>query len=72
LRIFYNHDNGMVGTVSPSVTSKNLYAFIAKGFRKDFKKVKEYFVGSEALDLMAGGVRLAMDASSPPEFDLKD
>jgi hypothetical protein len=64
---------GMVGTLSPppSAASKSLYTFVAKGFRKDFKRVREYFVGPKALDLMAGGVRLAMDATSPPEFDLK-
>src|SRR5580704_15400161 len=53
---------GMIGTLSPppSVASKNLYTFVARAFRKDFKKVREYFIGSEALDLMASGVRLAM------------
>lgn len=64
---------GMVGTLSPpSEASKSLYTFVAKGFRKDFKRVREYFVGPEALDLMASGVRLAMDATSPPEYDLKN
>jgi hypothetical protein len=64
---------GMIGTLSPppSAASKNLYTFVAKGFRKDFKKVMEYFVGPEALDLMASGVRLTLDATTPPEFDLK-
>jgi hypothetical protein len=64
---------GMVGTLSPppSVASKNLYTFAAKAFRKDFAKVREYFVGPEAFDLMASGVRLAMDATSPSEFDLR-
>jgi hypothetical protein len=62
---------GMIGTLSPpSVASKNLYAFAAKAFRKDFKKVMEYFVGPDALDLMASGVRLTLDATTPPEFDL--
>jgi hypothetical protein len=32
--------------------------------------VMEYFVGPEALDLMASGVRLTLDAMTPPEFDL--
>lgn len=63
---------GMIGTLSPpSAASKNLYTFVAKGFRQNFKKVREYFVGPEALDLMAGGVRLTLDATTPPEFDLK-
>jgi hypothetical protein len=48
-----------------------LYTFVAKGFCKNFKKVREYFVGPEALDLMANGVRLTLDATTPPEFDLK-
>lgn len=63
----------MIGTLSPppSVASKNLYTFVARAFRKDFKKVREYFIGPEAFDLMASGVRLAMDATSPAEFDLR-
>jgi hypothetical protein len=64
---------GEIGTLSPppSAASKSLYTFVAKAFRRDFRKVREYFVGPEALDLMAGGVRLAADATSPPEFDLR-
>jgi hypothetical protein len=64
---------GMVGTLSPapSAASQSLYAFAAKGFRNDFKRVREYFVGPEAFDLMVAGVRLAADATSPPEFDLR-
>jgi hypothetical protein len=63
---------GMIGTLSPpNEASKNLYTFVAKGFRQNFKKVREYFVGPEALDLMASGVRLTPDATTPPEFDLK-
>jgi hypothetical protein len=62
---------GMIGTLSPpSVASKNLYTYVAKAFRKDFTKAREYFVGPEALDLMASGVRLTLDATTPPEFDL--
>ena len=55
-----------------SDVAKDLYTFAGKGFRKAFKKVREYFVGPEALDLMASGVRLALDATTPPEFDLNN
>jgi hypothetical protein len=62
---------GMIGTLSPpTAAAKNLYTFVAKAFRKNFQKVREYFVGPEALDLMASGVRLTLDATTPPEFDL--
>jgi hypothetical protein len=61
---------GSVGTVSNSVTSKTLYNFFAKAFRRYFQKVQEFYVGAEALNLAKGGVRLTIGASSPPEFDL--
>jgi hypothetical protein len=63
---------GTVGTLSPPPTAaaKNFYTFVSRAFRKNFQKVRQYFVGPEALDLRASGVRLAMDATSPPEFDL--
>lgn len=62
---------GSLGTVSNSVTSKNLYNFFAKPFREYFRKVQEFYAGTEALNLAKGGVRLTIGASSPMEFDLK-
>ena len=62
---------GMMGTVSPSVTSKFLYGFVGKQLRKNFRKEREFFVGREAFDLWNAGVRLTIGASSPAEFDLK-
>jgi hypothetical protein len=62
---------GMIGTVSNSVASKNLYNFIAKPFREHFAKVREFFVGPEALSLARGGARLTIGAASPAEFDLR-
>jgi hypothetical protein len=48
---------GMVGTLSPPPTAaaKSLYTFVAKAFRRNFHKVREYFVGPEARDLTASG-----------------
>jgi hypothetical protein len=62
---------GMIGTVSDSVTSKNLYSFVAEPFRERFAKMREFYVGPEALDLAKSGVRLTIGASSPAEFDLR-
>src|SRR5262249_25334310 len=52
--------DGQIGTVSDSVTSKNLYDLIAKPFRARFTRVREYLVGPEALALCRAGVRLTM------------
>lgn len=62
---------GMVGTVSNSITSKALYNLFAKFIRGSFEREREFFVGSEALDLSKEGVRLTIGASTPPEFDLR-
>jgi len=61
---------GSIGTVSNDATSKILYNFFAKAFREHFRKVQEFYVGAEALNLAKSGVRLTIGASSPPEFDL--
>jgi len=61
---------GSIGTISNDATSKILYNFFAKTFREHFRKVQEFYVGAEALNLAKGGVRLTIGASSPPEFDL--
>jgi hypothetical protein len=62
---------GRTGTISNSVTSKNLYNFFAKPFRERFEKVQEFYVGPEALNRGKVGVRLTIGASSPVEFELR-
>jgi len=62
---------GSVGTVSQSIVSRQLYSFVGKRFRKIFKKLREFYVGREALEALNLGARLTIGASSPPEFDLK-
>jgi hypothetical protein len=62
---------GMIGTVSNSAVSKNLYNFIAKPFREHFAKAREFFVWPAALSLARGGARLTIGAASPSEFDLR-
>jgi hypothetical protein len=61
---------GRIGTISNSVTSKNLYNFFVKSFRERFKRVQEFYVGPETFDRAKSGVRLTIGASSPAEFDL--
>lgn len=63
--------SGMIGTISSSVRSKNLYNLAAKAFRQGFSKRQEYLVGPEALEVWNTGARLTIGASSPTDFDLK-
>lgn len=62
---------GTVGTVSTSITSKALYDLFAMFIRESFERRREFFVGSEALDLSKAGIRLTIGAFTPPEFDLR-
>jgi hypothetical protein len=62
---------GMIGTVSHSAKSKELFVFVSKALRESFDKVREYFVGPEARDAWKAGVRLTIGASSPSNFDLR-
>lgn len=62
---------GMIGTVSKTAASKDLYNFVGRPFRESFLRKQEFFVGQEALDFWKAGGRLTIGASSPPEFDLK-
>jgi hypothetical protein len=62
---------GRIGTISSTVTSKNLYSFCAKRFRERFEKVQEFYAGPEALNRGKAGIRLTIGASSPAEFDLR-
>jgi hypothetical protein len=62
---------GMIGTVSESPVSRDLYKFIAQAFRKRFAKRQEFLVGPEALRAWNSGTRLTIGALSSDEFELK-
>jgi hypothetical protein len=62
---------GRIGTASESPMSKGLYDFFTRPFRQRFKRTGAFFLGPEAIDFARRGVRLALSASTPPEFDLK-
>lgn len=62
---------GMLGTVSESPFSKELYSFIGRGLTKAFRRQREFLVGQEALEVWKAGVRLTIGAASPRDFDLQ-
>jgi hypothetical protein len=62
---------GRVATVSNSPPAQELMKLFRSALKKNFKKVKAYYIGPKALSLFQSGYRLTISAQSPPEFDLK-
>ena len=62
---------GMIGTVSESTVSKELYRLVVSAFRENFRQEREFLIGPEAHAAWSAGVRLTIGALAPSEFDLK-
>lgn len=62
--------HGLVGTASDSLPSIRLTKAFEAAFRKHFKKVKAFWVGPHALELLKAGKTLTIAAQSPKEFSL--
>ena len=61
---------GKVSTVWDDPVSKSLMRRFSSTFKRHFTKVKAYWVGPEALQLLRSGARLTIGAQSAPNFDL--
>jgi hypothetical protein len=62
---------GSIGTVTESKKSIELYKFFSKEIVQGFTKIKDWYVGPEALKLMESGVRLiTMHVHESPKHDL--
>lgn len=62
---------GQIGTVSESEWSLQAFTIFQKEVRKQFEKVKSYYVGAGALKLLRDGWRLTANVRSPEAYDLK-
>lgn len=63
---------GDISRMSDHVSGEQDYfSIIEKNIKKNFKKIKNYFVGREAIAFLDNGGRLAVTANSPIEYDLK-
>jgi hypothetical protein len=62
---------GRVATASESKTSQELMRRFAGAIKKQFTKIKAFYVGPKARELLEAGKRLTIAAQSPREFDLK-
>lgn len=62
---------GQIGTASADPASVGLFSAFSGVVRKQFVKVKSYWVGPEALRILDAGGRLTSTPKAPPEYDLK-
>jgi hypothetical protein len=62
--------HGRIATASDSEVSKALMKRFQAAVKKNFSKVKAFYVGPKALALLESGKRLTISAQSPREFDL--
>ncbi|HEY5814162.1 MAG TPA: hypothetical protein VIT23_16085 [Terrimicrobiaceae bacterium] len=62
---------GQKGTSSDKPASLSLYKLIVDHMRKNFSKVKSYYLGTDASRLLDEGVRLTANPKSPVLYDLR-
>src|ERR1051325_1834555 len=62
---------GQVGTTSDDRSSLELFHAFSKEVRHQFVKVRAFYVGKEAGELLDKGWRLTAHAKSPAAYDLK-
>ena len=62
---------GQIGTISDSDWSLHAFSIFHREVKKQFVKIKSYFVGNEALELLRNGWRLTANVRSPKIYDLQ-
>lgn len=62
--------SGRVASASNSARSRSLQRAFESQIKKEFCRVKAFYVGEEAARLLDSGMRLTMSTQSPREFDL--
>lgn len=63
---------GQVGTTSDEKWSVDLYKILASEFKKQFIKIKSFYVGKVAAKKLDDGVRLTANVKAPREYDLQN
>jgi len=62
--------HGRIATVYTHDKAKDLYKYFSKNLVRGFKKVREYYVGPEALGLSERVRMITINTKEPPEYDL--
>ena len=61
---------GRFATASETKESIELMKILKNMVRKNFRKLKAYYLGAEAEEMLDNGKRLTIAAQSPPEYNL--
>ena len=61
---------GQAGTISDESISLMLFQIFNKEIKRQFHKIKSFYVGNEASELLDKGWRLTSSVKSPPLYDL--
>lgn len=70
---FWNSEvllNGRIASASKSAPSQSLQRAFQAQLKRQFCRIKAFYVGEEAARLLDNGTRLTMSAQSPREYDL--
>ena len=62
---------GDASNISEEAWARDLYKAFAKAIRKDFKKIRAYYIGRQAEQLLDDGWRLTSGVKAPVEYDLQ-
>lgn len=62
---------GQVGTISANGESQKLIRAFKNDIKKQFSRIKSYYVGHDAALAFDGGMRLTTSTRAPVEYDLK-
>jgi hypothetical protein len=62
---------GEIGTINPSKRSRQLYKQVVREVLRGFEKIKSFWVGPEAGELLDRGARLTIDTGASSDIDLK-
>ena len=63
--------SGQIGIATGDANASELFRSFEREINRRFSKMKSYYVGPSAKDLMESGVRLTGSIRSPAEYDLK-
>ncbi|MGD9720803.1 MAG: hypothetical protein AB7O59_14025 [Pirellulales bacterium] len=61
---------GQVGTCTDDPTSKDLVNLFAREIRRHFKRIRSFFVGPQAEEMLDAGCRLTTSIKSSKDYDL--